>query len=85
MGRAQEEVYFSRIQDSDEDLLGAILRTFNAAPKYNPRLLQSDSDSAAGSAQQVIQPCTCSTPEGMLPSLHTTAALYLLLATPQKI
>ncbi len=54
----QEEVYFSRIQDSDEDLLGAILRTFDAAPKYNPRLLQTNTDSAAASAQQVTQPCT---------------------------
>ncbi|BDA49281.1 UDP-glucose:glycoprotein glucosyltransferase 1 [Coccomyxa sp. Obi] len=51
--RLQEAVYFSRIQDSDEDLLGAILRAFDAAPKYNPRLLQTDTDSAAGSAQQV--------------------------------
>lgn len=55
----QEEVYFSRIKDSDEDLLGAILRTFDAAPKYNPRLLQSNTDSAAGSAHQVTQPCIC--------------------------
>jgi hypothetical protein len=55
VGCAQEQIYFNRIQDSDEDILGAILRTFNAAPKYNPTLLQSDTDSAADTPQQVRQ------------------------------
>ena len=55
VGCTQEQIYFGRIQDSDEDILEAILRTFDAAPKYNPNLLQSDTDSEAGSTQQVGQ------------------------------
>ena len=40
----QEAAYFGRLQDSEDDMLEAILRIFKAVPKHNPRLLEPASD-----------------------------------------
>ena len=47
----QEAAYFGRLQDSEDDVLEAILRIFKAVPKHNPRLLEpaSDDDDEPGS------------------------------------
>lgn len=50
----QEAVYFKKLRDSDEDMLEAILRAFDAAPKHNPRLLGIEEVySAGGEIKQV--------------------------------
>lgn len=52
----QEQVYFGKIQDSDEDMLEAVLRTFEAAPKYNPGLLQLADASDGSSVSRQVGP-----------------------------
>lgn len=53
----QEAAYFGRLQDSEDDMLEAVLRIFKAVPKHNPRLLEpaaddEDEESDSGAVRQ---------------------------------